>query len=131
MAEHVPHLVRTPPITMTTGATAVTGGNVVEISAGMTVIPAAADSVKVAGVVGNDGITGALVQVYTDGVHDLIAAGAIAAGDKVVAGAVAGTVATVAAAAGTAQSVTDTRAVIGVALEAIADTAKGRVLLTL
>lgn len=126
MAEHVPHLVATPPITVTVGATPVVGGNVVEISAGMTVIPAGADSVKVAGVAANDGPTGSLVQVYTDGIHDLVASGAIAAGDLVTAGA-AGTVAAVAAAAGTAQSVTDTRAIVGIALEAIANTAKGRV----
>lgn len=117
MAEHVPHYAATPPVTFTVGATAVVGGQVVEISGNMTVIPGANNSTKGAGVAARDGIVGALVPAYADGVHDLTATGAITAGDLITVAA-NGTVKTVGA--GTFDQV------IGKALESIANGAKGR-----
>lgn len=129
MAEHVPHIIKSPPITMTCATAAITGGQLVEMVGNMTCQPAGAGSAKAIGVAARDAIVGAQVPVYTDGVHDLTAAGAIASGDQLIAGA-AGTVATVAAVTTpTAGDVNATRQLVGKALEAIADTAKGRVLL--
>lgn len=116
--EHVPHIGDGGPRATYTASAAITAGQLVEITGNMTVGPAGAASTKVVGVAARDTASGAQVMVYGDDVHDLLAAGAIAAGAQVIAGA-AGTVATVGA--GTAFQV------IGVALEAIADTAKGRV----
>jgi hypothetical protein len=119
MSEHVPHLDSGgSPITYTASA-AIVGGQVVEVTGNMTVGPAASASTKVVGVAGNDAANTALVQVYRSGIHDLTADGAIAAGDQVKVGTVAGSVAAIGA--GTFGTK------IGVALEAIADTAKGRV----
>lgn len=133
MAEHVPHYHSTPPVSLGTTA-AVDGGQCVEITGNKTVGPAGAASAKCIGVAGRDaGGTGEQNQtvVYVDGVHDLTASGAIAAGAQVVCGA-AGTVAALAAAAaGDAADVNNARAIIGTALEAISDTAKGAILLRL
>lgn len=109
------------PISMVASAT-ITGGNVLEVTGNMTVGPAGAASTKVCGVAAYDAVSGASLTIYTEGVCDLVASGAISAGDKVVAAA-AGKVATVGA--------NTFATVIGVALEAIADTATGRVLLNL
>lgn len=121
MAEHVPHYPATPAITFAAGGT-ITGGRLVESSAGMTVITAPAASTKVAGVAANDAVSGQNLPVYGDGVHRLVATGAIAAGD-VLAAAANGTVAPIGANAFATK--------VGRALEAIADGASGRVRLTL
>lgn len=131
MAEHVPHIIKSPPVTMTCATSAITGGQLVEIVGNMTCKPATAATPKCVGVAARDAIVGAQVPVYVDGVHDLTAAGAVAAGDQLVTGA-AGTVSTVAAVTTpTPGDVNATRQIVGIALEAIADTAKGRVLLGL
>jgi hypothetical protein len=121
-----------PKITMSAGA-AITAGRLVEITGNRVVGMAGADSVKVCGVAleGSDGVgapSADKIAVASGGVFLLTATGAIAAGDKLVAGA-NGTVSTVAAAAATLQSMIDTRAIVGIALEAIANGQTGRVLL--
>lgn len=121
MADHTPHYFVTPAISMAATAT-VTGGRLVASSGNMTVAHAGAASAAVCGVAARDAVNGASLPVYTDGIHDLVAAGAISAGDIVCAGA-AGTVAAIGA------NVFGTK--VGRALEAIADTATGRILLTL
>lgn len=88
MAEHVPHLIDSPPVTATVGATAVTGGMVVALSASpLTVIPAGAASTAVLGVAARDGIVGAEIPVYLDGVHDLTASANVTVGDLLTTGA--------------------------------------------
>jgi hypothetical protein len=121
MAEHTPHYGEGRPVVTYTTTAAVTAGQVVENTGNMTVGPAAAASTKVVGVAAHDAASGALVSVYSSGVHDLTAQGAIAAGVLVKVGTVAGSVATIGA--GTFDQA------IGRALEAIADTAKGRVVI--
>lgn len=121
MADHLPHYIATPPISMAATGTIV-GGRLVASSGNMTVAASGAASALVCGVAARDAVSGASLPVYTNGIHDLVAAGAIAAGDIVCAGA-AGTVAAIGA------NVFGTK--IGRALEAIADTATGRILLTL
>lgn len=121
MADHVPHYAVTPAISMAATGT-ITGGRLVASSGNMTVAAAGAASAAVCGVAARDAVSGQNLPVYTDGIHDLVAAGAISAGDIVCAGA-AGTVAAIGA------NVFGTK--VGRALEAIADTATGRILLTL
>jgi hypothetical protein len=121
MPDHVPHYIVGPPMSQVASATVI-GGRLVETTGNMTVGPAGAASIKVAGVAARDAVTGLGTPVFVNGVHDLKAAGAIAAGDILCAGA-AGTVAAIGA------NVFGTK--VGRALEAIADTATGRVLLTL
>lgn len=122
-----------PRLTMAAAA-AITAGTLVEISSSRTVQTATAASVKCVGVALQTCTAAAdLVAVDTSGVHLLTASGAITAGDLVQV-ATGGKVSTVAAVVNTnagtvATGVTDTRSIVGVALEDIADTAKGRVLL--
>lgn len=112
---------------------AITKGRLVEISAANTVIMAAVNSQKVVGVAMQTcDAVGDLIEVQVLGyVFKLVAAGAVSAGDEVSVGAVAGTVSTLpVAAAAAAADINKARAVIGIALEAIADTASGRVLVS-
>ncbi len=116
--------------TMTCTA-AVTSGRLVEFTGNRTVALAAAASLKVYGVAlqDYDGVaaTGAKVAIARDGVWYLTATGAIAAGDQLIAGA-NGTVSTLAAAVGAvAADINNARAVIGIALEAIANGQQGPV----
>ena len=116
--------------TMTASA-AVTAGRLVEISGNRTVAHAAAASIKVYGVAlqDYDGVpaTGAKIAVARDGVWYLTATGAIAAGDQVIAAA-NGTVSSLAAAAGAvAADINNARAIVGIALEAIAGGQQGPV----
>ncbi|RDI73306.1 hypothetical protein Gocc_2906 [Gaiella occulta] len=116
-------------VTMKVSA-AVTAGQLVEVSGSGTIGPAAANSRKVVGVALQTGsAANDLIAVQLLGyIFKLKAAGAITAGDEVSAGA-AGTVATQAAAAGaTAADINNARSVIGVALENIADTVTGPIL---
>lgn len=110
---------------------AVTAGRLVEITGNRTVAHAAAASLKVYGVAlqDYDGVatTGSKIAVARDGVWNLTATGAIAAGDQVIAAA-NGTVATLAAAAGAvAADINNSRAIVGIALEAITGGAAGPV----
>lgn len=114
-------------------AAAITKGRLVEITSANTVQMAAVNSQKVVGVAMQTcDAVGDLIEVQVLGyVFKLVAAGAVSAGDELSVGAVAGTVSTLpAAAAAAAADVNKARAVIGVALEAIADTAAGRVLVS-
>lgn len=120
-----------PTITMTVSA-AVTAGRLVEVTGNRTVGLAGAASLKVIGVAleGSDFVgTPDKIAVKTGGAFRLRATGAIAAGDQVIAAA-NGTVSTLAAAGGaTAADINNARAVVGVALEAIAGGQDGLVLL--
>lgn len=102
------------PITLQASAT-VTGGRLVEVTGNGTVGPAGAASTKAIGMAAYDAASGGKVGVWPlpGVVHECTAAGAIAAGDGVVAAA-AGAVATVGA--GTFQQL------VGVAMAAAADT---------
>lgn len=111
-------------LTMTVGATAVLGGQLVKLSGNRTVIPTAAVTDRPVGVALHDAAIGAQVTVACEGVWPLKAAGAIAAGDTLTPGAVAGTVST-------DVTTIDAMSLVGIALEAIADTAVGRVKLRL
>lgn len=76
------------PMTLTTSA-AVTGGQVLEVSASGTVAPAAANSVKFVGVAAHDAASGARVTVWPidNCVHEFTSSGAITAGAGVKCGA--------------------------------------------
>lgn len=111
-------------ITMTVGATAVLGGQLVKLSGNRTVIPTAAVTDRPVGVALHDAAIGAKVTIATEGVFPLKAAGAVAAGDTLTPGAVAGTVST-------DITTIDAMCLVGIALEAISDTAVGRVKLRL
>lgn len=120
------HIERYAPGPLTEEASAaVTGGRLVEFTGNRTVGPAAANSDRVAGVALRDAAIGQKVAVDHDGTHKLRASGAIAAGQRVVAGA-GGVVVGVGVAAAD-----DARRIIGFAREAIADGADGYVTLTL
>lgn len=113
---------------------AVTAGTLVEISSSGHVQTATAASLKCIGVALQTGTAAAdVIAVDTSGVHLLTASGAISAGDLVQV-ATGGKVSTIAAVVNTnagtvATGVSDTRSIVGIALDDIADTAAGRVLL--
>lgn len=110
MADYLPKHTPGHAVTFTTSA-AVTGQRLVEVTGNNTVGPAGADAADVVGVAGFDAVSGEKVAVFTrpSGVHRLVAAGAIAAGAKVIAAAT-GKVATIGAGVNP----------IGIALEAAA-----------
>lgn len=110
----------------------VTGGQCVKVSGNMSVAPTTAVGDQGIGQALYDAITGALVGVGMAGpVATFTASSTVAAGDRVGPSAVAGQIATIAAAVTpTAAEVNNgTRGVIGIALEGIAASASGRVLL--
>lgn len=92
------------PFTSTTSAT-VTGGQVLETTTTGAVGPAAAGSLKCVGVAAHDAASGAKVTIWplANVVHEItvVAAATVTVGDGVIAG-TAGTVNTVAVAAGSA-----------------------------
>jgi Uncharacterized conserved protein (DUF2190) len=106
------------PITLQASAT-VTGGRLLEVTGNGTVGPAGAASTKAIGIAAYDAASGTKVDVWPlpGEVHEVVASGAIAAGDGLIAGA-AGVVSTIGA--GTFQQL------LGVALAAAADTATCR-----
>lgn len=108
-----------------TASAAVTGGQLVEITGSGTVGPAGANSTKVIGIAAHDAAINARVTVHVGKhVHEATASGAIAAGDILVSAA-AGQVSTLAAVTTpTAADVTNTRAIVGVALTTAATGAK-------
>jgi predicted RecA/RadA family phage recombinase len=106
-------------LTYTAGGT-ITGGQMVMLTGDRTVQAATAATPKVVGVAVHDAASGEVVTVASEGVWPCIAAGAVAAGDNLIIGAVAGTVSVAGAAP-------DARFLVGKALEAIGDTATGRV----
>jgi predicted RecA/RadA family phage recombinase len=81
-----------------------------------TVAPAGANAQNVVGVAVSDALNGETVTYMTEGIHELVTTGTVTAGDIVVAAA-AGTVSTLAAVTTpTPADVTNTRAIIGIAL---------------
>lgn len=117
MGDYVPIHSPGHEVTMTASA-AITGGQTLANSGVNTVAPAiTASAKKYVGVAAHDAANGAKVTVLTGvgQVHESTAAGAITAGDLIIVGAVAGTVATIGA--GTFDQM------IGIALNTAADTA--------
>jgi len=117
MADYVPIYNPGNEVTLTASATIV-GGNTLAVSGVNTVAPAiSASAAKYVGIAAHDAANGAPVTVLSGPgmVHESTAAGGITAGDLVIVGAVAGTIATVGAA-------TFDKA-IGIALTTAADTA--------
>jgi hypothetical protein len=106
-----------------TATATITAGNLVAFTGNRTVGPSAAASLVVAGVALHDAVSGDIVSVAHRGTWPMVAQGAITAGARLKAGTVAGSV----AAAG---ATPDASSVIGIAEEAIADTATGRVALS-
>lgn len=114
-----------PKPTMTTTTATVVAGMLVESTGDRSVGPAGAASVKVIGVAAQTGSAiGDKIAIDTGGVYLLKAAGAIAAGDVLQAGAL-GTVSNGIVLA------SDPRLIVGIALSAIGDTLTGPVLLRL
>lgn len=117
MAEYLPVFKPGQAVTLKASA-AVTGGQVVAVSGSGTVAPADATSAAWVGVAAFDAATNGNVTIFTDGVQEVVASGAITAGDAV-ATAATGKVAT--SAAPTAAQF------VGIALSTAADGAKVRV----
>lgn len=115
MAEYLP--VKNPGQALPLAASAtITGGQLVAVSGVSTVAPAGANALNVVGVAAFDAAVGDQVTVFGGGVQELTTTGTVTAGDLVVAAA-NGTVSTLAAVTTpTAADVTNTRAILGVAL---------------
>lgn len=115
MADFLPKFKPGQSWTATTSAS-VTGGKLLAVSGDGTVAHAGANSVAVVGVAAFDAASGDKVTIYSPKVATLVSSGTITAGDQVVAGA-AGVVTSLAAVTTpTAADVTNTRAIVGVAL---------------
>lgn len=120
MADYLPLFQPGQAFTRAASAT-ITGGQLLAVSGSGTVAPAGANATNWVGVAAFDAASGDNVTVHAGGVQRIEAAGGITAGDLVVAGA-AGTVATLAAVTTpTAADVTNTRAIVGVALTTATD----------
>lgn len=126
MAEYLP--IRTPGDALVSTASAtITGGTIVAVSGNGTVATAGATSLNWVGVAAFDASANDTVTIFTGGVQEVTASGAITAGDLVVTAA-SGQVATLASVTTpTAGDVTGTRAIVGVALTTAANAAKVRV----
>lgn len=120
MAEYLPLL--SPGAALTRSASAaVTGGQLVAVSGSGTVAPAGANASNWVGVAAFDAAVNDNVTVYAGGVQRITASGAVTAGDLLVAAA-AGQVSTLAAVTTpTAADVTNTRAIVGIALTTAAN----------
>jgi hypothetical protein len=115
MAEYLPVKIPGQALVSTASAT-ITAGQLVAVSGVSTVAAAGANAVNWLGVAAFDAASTDLVTVYCDGVQELVTTGTVTAGDLVVA-ATAGTVSTLAAVTTpTAADVSNTRAIVGVAL---------------
>ncbi len=115
MAEYLPVFLPGQAVTLKASAP-ITAGQLVAVTGVGTVGPAGANALNWVGVASTDAATNDNVTIYAGGVQSLLASGTVTAGDVVVAGA-AGTVATLAAVTTpTAADVTNTRAIVGVAL---------------
>lgn len=126
MAEYLP--IRTPGDALVSTASAtITGGTIVAVSGNGTVATAGATALNWVGVAAFDASANDSVTVYTGGVQEVTASGAVTAGDLLVTAA-SGQVSTLAAVTTpTAGDVTGTRAIVGVALTTAATGAKVRV----
>lgn len=106
-----------PGAAITSQASAdITAGQVLVVSGVGTVGPSGANAANVVGIATCDAKSGAKVVYQTSGVHELVNSGGVTAGDIIVSAA-SGQVAKLAAVTTpTAADVTNTRAIIGVAL---------------
>lgn len=118
MADYVPVFKPGEDLTMTAAA-AITGGQLVYVSAANSVTPTAAATAAWLGVATTDAESGAKVGVTSGGVQEVTASGAVAVGDVLIPAA-SGRVAAIGAGTNYAQ-------VVGIALTAAADGAKARV----
>lgn len=116
-------------LTYTVGATAVLGGQMVDLDAAGSVVHSAADSRKCVGVAMHDAAIGAKVSVARVGVWMLKASGAIAIGDQISTAAAGDVKAQPAAAAATLGDINIARAIIGVSLATITSTNRGKIML--
>lgn len=82
MASYAPIYNGLPPYT-SVASTAVTGGQVLEVSGSGTVGPAAAASVKVVGVALFDAATNAEVTISRGGIQELVTTGTVTQGEQV------------------------------------------------
>lgn len=105
-----------------TASAAITGGKMVAVSGDGTVATAGANADDWVGVAGHDvAASGDKVLIHAGGVQRLLASGTVTAGDLVVCAA-AGLVASLAAVTTpTAADVTNTRAIVGIALTTATD----------
>lgn len=121
MAEYLP-LYKAGNSIPSTASAAITGGQLVGISGSGTVAPTGANQASWVGVAAFDAASGERVTVHAGGVQRILAAGAVTAGDLLVASGTAGRVSTLAAVTTpTAADVTNTRAIVGTALTTAAD----------
>ena len=128
MADYVPIIPGADSFTSSASAT-ITGGQMLAVSGAGTVAPAGANAVNWVGVAAFDAASSTNVTVWGTGIHSLTASGTVTAGDQVVCGAT-GTVATLAAVTTpTAADVTNSRAIVGVALTTATTGLKVRVLI--
>lgn len=120
MADYVPLF--TPGQDFTSQASAaITGGQLLAVSGSGTVAPAGANAANWLGVATQDASNGDKVGVTSGGIQRLTASGAVTAGDVLVAAA-SGQVSTLAAVTTpTAADVTNTRAIVGIALTTAAN----------
>jgi hypothetical protein len=115
MAEYLPKYLPGASQTRVASAT-ITGGQLLAVTGSGTVGPAGANSTAWCGVAANDAASGANVTVFAGGVQKLVTSGTVTAGDIVVAAA-AGAVSTLAAVTTpTAADVTNSRAIVGIAM---------------
>jgi len=120
MAEYIP--VRIPGQALVAQASAaITGGQLVYVSGSGTVAPATANSPAWLGVAAFDAALGTDVTVHCGGTQEAVASGAITAGALVVAAADGAVSALAAVTTPTAADVTNSRAVVGIALTTAAD----------
>ncbi len=118
MGQHV-HLFAPGAAITYTASAAVSAGNMVEVTGDRTVGPAGANSIKWVGTAAFDAAIGEKVTVLSGGVQKVLAASDVTAGDLIVCAA-SGKVATLAAVTTpTAADVTNTRAIVGVALTSV------------
>ena len=130
MGEYLPLFKPGQAITLKASAP-ITARQLVAITGPGTVGPAGANALNWVGVAGFDAATNDNVTIYASGpVHELIASGTVTAGD-VVAPAAAGAVATLAAVTTpTPADVTNTRAIVGVAINTATNGNKVRIIAT-
>lgn len=126
MAEYLPVFIPGQAVTLKASA-AITGGQLVAVTGSGTVGPAGANATSWVGVAAFDAATNDNVTIYSGGVQSVTASGSVTAGDVVVPAA-SGAVSTLAAVTTpTAADVTNTRAVVGVALTTATNGNKVRV----
>lgn len=115
MAEFLPLVHPGKSFTATTSAD-VTAGQALIVSGSGTVGPGTANSIAYVGVAAFDAVNGATVTVYRPSVAWMTSSGAITAGAQVVLAASGAVSALAAVTTPTAADVTNTRAIVGVAL---------------